>query len=84
MPGTRWFGSSGGEVEALGASCRARKLGFTPISRTHLKRPIMGREVCHGETTKVLSGVQREMGETDRKIGGLPSVGWHDLVAAAL
>ena len=32
-------------------------MGFTPILRTHLKRPIMAVEVCHAETKKILRGV---------------------------
>ena len=39
-----------------------RARGFTPISRTHLKRPIMGQEVCHGKTEEVHRGVQTRSG----------------------
>jgi hypothetical protein len=31
--------------------------GFTPPSRTHLKRPIMCQEVCHAKTQRILAGV---------------------------
>ncbi|MCU7944730.1 MAG: hypothetical protein KZQ87_18835 [Candidatus Thiodiazotropha sp. (ex Cardiolucina cf. quadrata)] len=36
---------------------RLKGMGFTPILRTHLKRPIMAVEVCHAETKKILRGV---------------------------
>jgi hypothetical protein len=34
-----------------------KALGFTPPSRTHLKRPIMCQEVCHAKTQRILAGV---------------------------
>ncbi len=32
--------------------------GLAPLSRTHLKRPIMAVEECHAKTKKVHGGVQ--------------------------
>jgi transposase-like protein len=32
--------------------------GLAPLSRTHLKRPIMAREECHAKTKEILGGVQ--------------------------
>jgi len=33
-------------------------MGFTPLSRTHLKRPIMAVEECHAKKKNILGGVQ--------------------------
>ncbi len=33
-------------------------LGLAPLSRTHLKRPIMAVEECHAKKKKILGGVQ--------------------------
>jgi hypothetical protein len=36
--------------------------GFSPAFTDTSKKPIMGEEVCHGETQDVLSGVQARSG----------------------